>query len=212
MTTPLPPSSDNEQESGNPLLDWRTWGALAAALVAIYSAMGLLREPPAPGLTTERPEVTYDAWSTGISSVLYDVDGNVEYTLEADSQIHYLDDTTELVNPNLRLQQDNGANWNITARSGRIHGATQGGRIEQLDLSDQVTVNQLSISGEQMTLNTSFLSIYPDSETMDTNQEVTLTADSLVQTAIGMRGNLNQNTLTFLSQVKGTYEIPATQP
>lgn len=209
MTTPLPPTSDGLRQSRRALLDWRIWGALAAALVVIYSALGLLRgDAPASSLA-ERPEVNYDAWSSGITSVLYDVDGNIEYTLEAERQVHYLDDSTELVSPNMRLQQDTGANWNITARSGRIHGAAQGGRIERLDLSDQVTVEQVTISGEQMTLNTSFLSIYPDSETMDTDQEVTLTTDSLLQTAIGMRGNLNQDTLTFLSQVRGRYETPA---
>jgi len=212
MTKPSPPSSENPQPARSTLQGWRTWAALATALAAIYSATGLLRDPQTPGPGTQRQDIHYDAWSTGVTSVLYDREGNVEYTLEADRQVHYLNDTTELVNPSLQLQQDHGSNWNITARSGRIHGAAQGGRIERLDLSDQVVVDQVSLNGEQMRLNTAFLSIYPTSETMDTDQEVTLTSDYLRQTAVGMRGNLNQDTLTFLSQVRGNYDNPAQQP
>jgi len=212
MTTPSLPSSDTPSSSRSALGGWRTWAALAAALVAIYSATGLLRETQSPDQQTQRADISYDAWSTGITSVLYDSEGKLEYTLEADRQVHYLNDTTELVNPRLQLQQENGSNWHITARSGRIHGATGGGRIERLDLSDQVVVDQTAASGEQMQLNTAFLSIYPTSETMDTSQEVTLTSDFLRQTAVGMRGNLNQNTLTFLSRVSGNYDNPAPQP
>jgi len=211
MTTPLPPSSDTQSPSRT-LGGWRTWAALAAALAAIYSATGLLRETQAPDSQMQRADISYDAWSMGVTSVLYDSEGKVEYTLEADRQVHYLNDTTELVNPRLQMSQDNGSNWNITARSGRIHGAAQGGRIERLDLSDQVVVDQALLSGEQVRLNTAFLSIYPTSETMNTDQEVTLTSDYLRQTAVGMHGNLNQNTLTFLSQVRGNYDNPAPQP
>lgn len=212
MTTPSPPSSDTQFSSPGAFVGWRLWAALAAALAAIYSATGLLRETQTPDSQMQRADISYDAWSTGITSVLYDAAGEVEYTLTADRQVHYLNDTTELVNPSLQLLQDNGSNWHITARSGRIHGSAQGGRIEQLDLSDQVVINQTAAGGEEMRLNTTSLSIYPTSETMDTDQEVTLTSNSLRQTAVGMRGDLNQDTLTFLSQVRGIHDNPAPQP
>src|SRR5690606_27444966 len=155
MTTPLPPSSDGAPTS-RARLDWRSWGALAVALIAIYSAMGWLRDEPVTDSDTQQPEVSYDAWSTGITSVLYDTEGNIEYTLQAERQTHYLNDTTELISPNLQLLQDNGSNWHITARSGRILGAAEGGRIEQLDLSNQVNVNRIAATGELMTLETTF--------------------------------------------------------
>ena len=82
MTTPSPPSSDTRTASRSALAGWRTWAALAAALTAIYSATGLLREPRTSDSQEPRADISYDAWSTGITSVLYDREGKVEYTLQ----------------------------------------------------------------------------------------------------------------------------------
>ena len=144
--------------------------------------------------------------------MLYDIDGNIEYTLEAEEQIHSLDNSTQLTNPYVRLYQGSGARWNIVARSGRILAAEQSDRIDQLDLSDEVQLYQNDDTGNTMTLSTSFLSLFPNTETMQTDREVLMTTNTLRQTAIGMHADLRQDTLTFLKEVKGRYEVQSSQP
>jgi LPS export ABC transporter protein LptC len=192
----------------------RFWIGSLALLVALYAGRGLLEERRSQGQQPQDTSVaiTYDAYSNGVTTTLYDIDGNIEYTLEAEEQIHYLDNTTHLTNPNVRLYPGSGSQWNIVARSGRILAAEQSDRIVQLDLSDEVELFQNDDTGNVMTLATSFLSLFPNTETMQTNREVLMTTNTLRQTAIGMHADLQQDTLTFLTQVKGRYEVQSSQP
>lgn len=192
----------------------RFWIGSLAILVALYAGRGFLQERRSQARLVEEtsPAITYDAYSNGVTTVLYDIDGNIEYTLEAEEQIHYLDNSTQLTNPYVRLYQGSGARWNIVARSGRILAAEQSDRIEQLDLSDEVELFQNDDTGNTMTLSTSFLSLFPNTETMQTDREVLMTTNTLRQTAIGMHADLRQDTLTFLTEVKGRYEVQSSQP
>lgn len=223
--TPSPPTSNTDApETASPsgrminlrglLSGTRFWIGSLAILVALYAGRGLLQERRSQGAQPQESGVaiTYDAYSNGISTVLYDIDGKIEYILEAAEQIHYLDNTTLLTNPNVHLYQGSGARWNIVARSGRILAAEQSDRIDRLDLSDEVELFQNDDSGNTMTLATSFLSLFPNTETMQTDREVLMTTNTLRQTAIGMYADLQQDTLTFLTQVKGRYEVQSSQP
>lgn len=193
----------------------RFWIGSLAILVALYAGRGLLegrRSESAQAAQETSAAITYDAYSNGVTTVLYDIDGKIEYTLEAAEQIHYLDNTTHLTNPYVRLYQGSGVRWNIVARSGRILAAEQSDRIERLDLSDEVELFQNDDAGNTMTLATSFLSLFPNTETMQTDREVLMTTNTLRQTAIGMHADLQQDTLTFLTQVKGRYEVQSNLP
>ncbi len=234
MTQPLPTSSRNsggEPVNNQPfdgvvvggevvdeatrqlLTGWRLWALLVLLVLAIYSGRYMFSGDPAVVETTvPGAEITYDAYSVGITSVLYNEAGRVDYTLEATEQTHYLDNTTVLNNPYVRLYQDSGERWNIAARSGRIHGAADSDNIERLDLSDEVELFQVDAAGERMTLTTGFISLFPGTETMNTDREVTMTTNALRQTAIGMHVDLRQDKLTFRSQVRGRYEVPSSQP
>ncbi|MCB1650322.1 MAG: LPS export ABC transporter periplasmic protein LptC, partial [Pseudomonadales bacterium] len=138
--TPLPPTSepqaqdDNEQEVSRRLWGKGFWLGSILILVALYGGRSLLNERSGQSTATDdsTTAITFDAYSNGVNSVLYDAEGNIEYTLEATEQIHYLDNTTSLQNPYVRLYQANGARWNIVARSGRILAAEDGDRIDRL--------------------------------------------------------------------------------
>ena len=216
MTTPSPASSEQDDSPsiarGLPG-SWRVWGVISLGALAFFVGREIVLEPPAPSRTTNAiTQINYDAYSVGVASVLYNTDGRIEYTLEAAEQIHYLDNTTVLTNPFVRLYQDSGARWNIVARSGRIHGAAESEDIERLDLSDEVELYQIDELGSRMTLATEFVSIYPGPETMNTDREVIMSTEHLRQTAMGMHADINQNKLTFLSQVRGRYEVESNQP
>jgi LPS export ABC transporter protein LptC len=112
----------------------------------------------------------------------------------------------------VRLYRSSGVLWNIVASSGRIHAAENGDAIQRLDLQDGVELFQIDEFGRRMSLTTEFLSVFPDTQSMSTDREVTMNTDSLQQTATGMRADLQQDQLTFLGQVRGRYEVPSSQP
>lgn len=212
----LPPTSEpadvgrtrTSQRSGRLLLL-----ISAIVLIAIFGGRRILEVPPAllPAPQTLAP-LQYDAYASGVTSVLYNATGQIEYTLDAAEQVHFLDNTTTLQAPFVRLYQSSGALWNIVASSGRIHAAENGDAIQRLDLEDGVELFQIDEFGRRMSLTTQFLSVFPDTQSMNTDREVTMITDSLLQTAIGMRADLQKDQLTFLGQVRGRYEVPSSQP
>lgn len=185
----------------------------AIALLAIFGGRRLLEVQPALLSATEQAgSLQYDAYATGVTSVLFNASGQIEYTLDAAEQVHYLDNTTELQNPYVRLYQPSGSLWNIVASSGRIHAAENGDAIERLDLQNSVELFQIDELGRRMSLETDFLSVFPATESMSTDREVTMITDSLRQSAVGMRADLLQDQLTFLGQVRGRYEVQSDEP
>ncbi len=220
--TPSPPTSEpNIANEVSKIIDFkallsglRFWVVSILIVLAFFAGRSLLEQRANQAQSDElqaTTEILFDAYSNGVTSVLYDSLGNIEYTLEASRQVHFLDNTTELSNPYVRLYQGSGARWNIVARSGKILAAEEDAHIDQLDLSDEVELFQIDQLGNRMTLTTSFLSLFPESETMNTDREVTMITDSLHQTAVGMTADLEQDTLTFLSKVKGRYEVQTSQ-
>ncbi len=185
----------------------------AVVLLLIFGGRRLLEVPPAllPEPQPLQP-LEYDAYAIGVTSVLYNAQGRVEYTLDAAQQTHYLDNTTVLETPFVRLHQASGALWNIMAGSGRIHAVEGGDAIERLDLQTGVEVFQIDQLGQRMQLNTEFLSVFPQTQTMSTDLAVTMVTVSLQQDAVGMLADLQQDQLTFLGQVRGRYEVPSSQP
>jgi LPS export ABC transporter protein LptC len=212
----LPPTSEAtsatrgslRQRSGRLLL-----AVSAVVLLLIFGGRSLLDVPPAL-LPEPQPllPLEYDAYATGVTSVLYSAEGRVEYTLDAAEQTHYLDNTTVLESPFVRLNQASGALWNIMASSGRIHAVEGGDAIERLDLQSSVEVYQIDKLGRRTNLSTEFLSVFPQTQTMSTDLAVTMVTDTLQQSATGMRADLQQDQLTFLGQVRGRYEVPSSQP
>lgn len=181
--------------------------AIGIVIAVVFVGRGSipLLSSPQEDLVTPK-QIDFDAYATGVTSILYNSAGGIEYTLEATEQTHYLDNTTKLSDPFVRLYKDNDARWNIIARSGRILEASNGDAIERLDLSENVELFQVDDFGNRTVLATETITIFPGTETMSTDQAVTLTSDGLYQTAVGMRVDFSQDTMTFLSQVKGRYE------
>lgn len=156
----------------------------------------------------EEGGIDYDAWSEGISTVLYDEQGRINYTLEAESQIHRNDDSTELERPVVQLFPAAGGRWNISANSGRILGAlvSGGDSLERIQLLGQVRLLHENDAGLDTELHTDFLNIDTAREIAETDRDVTLLADALQQTATGMVANLRREEIVFLSNVRGRYD------
>ena len=84
----------------------------------------------------------YNVYSEGFNTVLYNLEGDINYTLRAKNQTHYNDNHTELEKPFIRLFQDGKSRWNIVANNGRIPADLTENTIENrnIELSGNVEV------------------------------------------------------------------------
>ena len=181
-------------------------GIIAIALfVGINSFDKLSNE--AETLTTSS-SLNFNAYSEGINTILYDAEGNIDYTLQAERQIHYNDDTTELEKPFIRLFQDGDSRWNIVANSGRIFIAETAadGALDRIELQGNVQVYSLDEFGNRVLMSTEFLTLSPDSEILETDHAVSVVTSTLQQSSIGMIANLRNDEITFLREIRGRYE------
>ncbi len=164
-----------------------------------------------PDTEEQGPSLNFNAYSEGINTILYDAEGNIDYTLQAQRQVHYNDDTTELEQPFIRLFQDGDSRWNIVAKSGRISSAETGTdtAADKIELRGDVQVYSLDDLGNRTLMSTEFLTLNPESEILETDQAVSVVTESLEQSSIGMIANLRLEEIIFLTAIKGRYEKTA---
>jgi len=182
----------------------------AAAAVALYSTLsGWVTMDDSSPNSGAPLELDYDGYSEGINTVLYDSNGNINYTLRASRQYHYKDQSSRLDEPYIRLFKDGSSYWNIVAESGHIAGESTdsvAGNINSIDLSGDVEVYSLDEHGNRTVLSTQFLTINPESETMETDLPVDMVTTTIKQSGIGMFANLQRDEIQFFSNNTGRYE------
>jgi len=181
-------------------------GIIATALfVGINSFDTLSNEADAP-ITNSSLE--FNAYSEGINTILYDTQGNINYTLQADRQVHYNDDSTEFEKPFIRLYQDGDSRWSIAANSGRIPAVemTADGVLEKIELLGDVQVYSLDDFGNRTLMSTEFLTLNTQAEILETDQPVSVVTSALQLSSIGMIAKLRTNEITFLREIRGRYE------
>jgi LPS export ABC transporter protein LptC len=180
-------------------------GIIAIALfVGINSFDTLSNKAEAPSTASS---LDFNAYSEGINTILYDVEGNINYTLQAERQVHYNDDSTELEKPFIRLFQDGDSRWNIVANSGRISAAetTGGAAVDRIDLLGDVQVYSLDEFGNRTLMSSESLTLNPESKILETDQPVTLVTSALQQSSIGMIAKLRSDEITLLGETRGRY-------
>ena len=179
-------------------------GIIAIALfVGINSFNTLSNEADAPNTSLD-----FNAYSEGINTTLYDAQGNINYTLKAERQVHYNDDSTELEKPFIRLYQDGDSRWNIVANSGRIPaaGTTADEALERIELLGNVRVYSLDESGNTTMMSTEFLTLNTESAILETDQPVSIVTSALQKSSIGMIAKLRTDEINFLREIRGRYE------
>ena len=183
-------------------------GIIAIALfVGINTLDTLSNETDAPATTSS---LNFNAYSEGINTILYDADGNIDYTLQAERQVHYNDDTTELEKPFIRLFQGGDSRWNIVANTGKISAAeaVSDTAVDSIELLGDVQVYSLDELGNRTLMSTEFLTLNPETEVLETDQPVSVVTSSLEQSSIGMVAKLRTDEITFLREFRGRYEQP----
>ena len=181
-------------------------GVIATALFVGINTFDTLRNEADAPITSS--SLDFSAYSEGINTILYDSQGNINYTLQAERQVHYNDDSTELEKPFIRLYQDGDSRWNIVANSGRISAAetTADGALEKIELLGDVQVYSLDKFGNKTLMSTEFLTLNPKSEILETDQPVSVVTSALQLSSIGMIAKLRTDEITFLREIRGRYE------
>lgn len=181
-------------------------GIIAIALfVGINSFDTLSNEVDAP---VTNSSLDFNAYSEGINTILYDSQGNINYTLQAERQVHYNDDSTEFEKPFIRLYQDGDSRWNIVANSGRIPAVetTADGALEKIELLGDVQVYSLDDFGNRTLMSTEFLTLNTQAEILETDQPVSVATSALQLSSMGMIAKLRTDEITFLREIRGRYE------
>lgn len=153
-------------------------------------------------------ELDYTGISDGINTVLFNDNGTIHYTMQADRQFHYKDSTSSLDQPFIRLFREGESHWNIIADSGRISPTSTNNEASaaQIELSGAVEVYSLDEFGNRTVLSTEFLSIDTQAETMETSFAVSMKTTNIEQSAIGLFADLNSDEIHFLRETVGRYD------
>ena len=181
-------------------------GIIATALfVGINSFDTLIKEADAP---ITNSSLDFNAYSEGINTILYDTQGNINYTLQAERQVHYNDHSTEFEKPFIRLYQDGDSRWSIAANSGRIPAVetTADGALEKIELLGDVQVYSLDKFGNKTLMSTEFLTLNPKSEILETDQPVSVVTSAFQLSSMGMVAKLRTDEIIFLREIRGRYE------
>jgi len=181
-------------------------GVIVTALFVGINTFDTLRNEADAPITSS--SLDFSAYSEGINTILYDSQGNINYTLQAERQVHHNDDSTELEKPFIRLYQDGDSRWNIVANSGRISAAktTADGTLEKIELLGDVQVYSLDKFGNKIMMSSEFLTLNPESEILETDQPVSVVTSALQLSSIGMIAKLRTDEITFLREIRGRYE------
>ena len=150
----------------------------------------------------------YNVYSEGFNTVLYNLEGDINYTLRAKNQTHYNDNHTELEKPFIRLFQDGKSRWNIVANNGRIPADLTENTIENrnIELSGNVEVFSIDNFGNRTVMSTEFLELNPQNKTLETNQAIRLVTSTLQQSSTGMFADLKIDKIIFHRDIRGYYE------
>jgi lipopolysaccharide export system protein LptC len=157
------------------------------------------------------------AYSQELQTTIFDTDGALQYTLHADSQTQFEDQTSLLTQPRITLFEAGKPNWNITADYGRIEGhpsaddnpSTESSAEEELvRFIGNASLNAALANTSTLALQSSEFSLIPSVEKIRSDKPVRVIDQGINQTAIGFEANLAEDSLYFDKEIRGTYEPP----
>jgi lipopolysaccharide export system protein LptC len=143
-----------------------------------------------------------DAFMENVSALILDKQGKPRLKIVAPQMVHYfLEDTTEIAEPELTLYRKSPKPWYITAKHAK---ASQG--IDNIDFWENVAIHHAADENNPSTMiKTASLLVHPNQNTAETNKLITLIQPNLVVNALGMQADMNTGDIKLLSQTRGEY-------
>ena len=174
-------------------------GLLALGAVGYYwGGFGQSDSPLLNRDTSHLPD--YDV--VGIDGRQTNEFGQITHKLTAERLVHYPQaDNSVVTKPIVTLYKDGISAWQISAQ----HALTSNHNRE-LQLNQQVLGQR--INGQALTLETETLNANQALQTLTTAAPVMIRSPQGQISSVGLSANLQESTLTFASQVRGTYVLP----
>ncbi|MBV1884613.1 MAG: LPS export ABC transporter periplasmic protein LptC [Gammaproteobacteria bacterium] len=154
--------------------------------------------------TTSAPEKSPDYVIEKFSSSVFDPDGSLKYSIEADRLDHFpVGDVTELQQPFIKLYQPNKPTWFIQAQMG------QSTQTDVIELTGDVT-----ISGETGTHLTPVqmlaesLTLHVDRKYAETKDQVTIATSTDEIRSKGLQADFANDSLIFIANVRAKHVAP----
>ena len=127
--------------------------------------------------------------------------GQITHTLKAAHLVHYPQpDKSVVTKPLVVLYKDGIATWQISAQQ-----ALTSNNNRELQLNQQVVGQR--INGQTLTLETETLNAIKNYKHLSP-PHLLLFSPHKEKSAVGLSANLQESTLTFTAQVRGTYVLP----
>lgn len=180
--------------------------------IGLFSALASRSEPESS--TTDlaaSDSLNYESYSEGINTVRFDANGNINYTLRAQSQIQYSAQLTEIEKPLIRLFQDGNPTWNVVADTGTVNHFESELTEAQvtnrtIELSGNVEAYSVDDYGNRTVVSTEILLVDPNTEILSTESPVKLKSEFIEQSGIGMLADLKTDEVILHREVRGIYE------
>jgi|GEM_PF-771566 Uncharacterized protein conserved in bacteria len=167
---------------------------------------GVVERSDVPEAERSPLEAEFDYYIDGMRRFSFEADGRTKHRLEATRVEHYpVDDHAELEQPSLLWYQTDEAPWMLRANAGTLHGT--GSEAEDwLELRDDVVLTRPLQDGSTLTARSSRVDAMLATREFSTDQAVTLDTADMHMDSIGMRGNLLDNYVELLDDVRGRHE------
>jgi len=157
-----------------------------------------------PAATARAPEKTQDYVIEKFSSSVFNPDGSLKYSIEADRLDHFpVGDVTELQHPFIKLYQPNKPTWFIQAQRG------QSTQTDVIELTGDVI-----ISGETGTHLTPVrmlaesLTLHVDRKYAETQDQVTIATSTDEIRSKGLQADFANDSLIFIANVRAKHVVP----
>lgn len=152
--------------------------------------------------TSAQKEQAPDAFMEDVTTLVIDKQGKPSMKIATPKLIHYANEnSTHFVNPRLTLYRQSPQPWYIEANYAK---ALEG--IDKIHFWNNVTIHHAADYNNPATLiKTTSLTVYPNQQTAETNDLITLIQPSITVKATGMQANMNTGDIKLLSQARGEY-------
>ncbi|MBA1230035.1 LPS export ABC transporter periplasmic protein LptC [Pseudomonas viridiflava] len=147
-------------------------------------------------------ENAIDYYAVNTHTVQYLPDGNVQYEMTADKVEHLKEtEVSLLTTPDLQMYRGTAFPWHVQSKQGEVSPSG-----DQVELIDSVRVARTDEKQRTTIITSSRMTVFPQKQYAQTDQDVRIDAAGGVTTAKGMKAYLNDSRMDLLSNVRGQYE------
>ena len=199
----------------------RYW-LLLPLLICVVALLDRVEQPDVIGIedTINMSDTHSDYYMSEFRARRFGTDGQIEYIVAGETLAHYpLDDHSKITAPRLELRREN-VLWIVESASGRYDPTpdlfTLRGDVvikrtlqpSELDSTKSDTEQWQAVDEDTLVMTTDSLRIATESNLVETDDTVNITAPTWQLQATGLRTAIDEGQLNLLSNVIGRYEMP----